>query len=157
MEPSPTFSRSYPPPDPDETEEQRAIREGWEAYREVWDKYDKDPTLTDWTEIQEVTTGGETEQTIQMITHLREQNLRAVGDTVFKEVLVGEPALAADGSLVATVTSCLDPSQQYLVDIDTGERSDSGLSETLREIVTMALREDGVWRASWYENELAPC
>lgn len=156
-EPSPAFSQSYPPPDPDETEEQRAIREGWEAYRSVTDRYVKDPTITDWDLLREVATGNELDQLIESITSLRERDLKAEGHTVFRNVMVGEPAATADGGTIATVTSCLDPSSQYLVHLDTGERSDVGLTETLREIVTLELGDDAKWRAAEYENVVEEC
>lgn len=159
MEPSPTFSQSFPPPDPDQSDEQRAIREGWEAYKRVLEKYARDPDLTDWTETQYVTTGEESFNVIESIAYLRDENLMLVGDTVYTEVIVGERETTSEGRAIATVTSCLDPtaSERYVVDIDTGEKAEMQLTQTLLETVTMELGADDVWRAALVRNEGRTC
>lgn len=157
--PTPTEVESYPPPSADETDEQAAIREGWENYREVSEKYAKDPSLKDWTETQYVTTGFEAQNIIETISRLREANLKLVGDTVYTMVEVGEPETNAEGVTIAIVTSCLDPtaSERAVVDIDTGEPADTQLTQSVLETVTMELGADNIWRAADYRNEGETC
>ena len=52
-------SASFPPYEADESADQRGIREGWQNYWAVYDKFIKDPSLTDLTETQIVTAGEE--------------------------------------------------------------------------------------------------
>ena len=55
--PTPTEIRSFPPTPEGEDPEKTAIRQGWEQYKIVYDKYARNPNLTDFTETQQVTTG----------------------------------------------------------------------------------------------------
>lgn len=155
-EPSPTAIESFPPPPEGETEEQAAIREGWEAYRTTDDRYAKDPDLNDWSDMESVTTGIEAQRSIERIMELRELNLKMTGDSVFRDVVIGNVE-TTNGIRSADVSSCLDPSNQVVVNIDTDEPSAHQNENSLLETVTMDLGSDGVWRAALYKNEIAEC
>ena len=155
--PTPTEVRSFPPAPEGEDPEKAAIRQGWEQYNLVYDKYTKDPNLTDFTEAQQVTTGFWSSGIMQYIRSLRKENLRAEGDTTYRDVKIGDPETNSDGVRVAVVTACLDPTHQYTVDITTGEKSEKTLKGTLVETMTMELGLDKKWRVADYTNEMKQC
>ena len=158
-DPSPSLTeiRSFPPAPEGEDSEKAAIRQGWEQYNLVYDKYTKDPNLTDFTEAQQVTTGFWSSGIMQYIRSLRKENLRAEGDTTYRDVKIGDPETNSDGVRVAVVTACLDPTHQYTVDITTGEKSEKTLKGTLVETMTMELGLDKKWRVADYTNEMKQC
>ena len=155
--PTPTEIKSFPPAPEGEDPEKTAIRQGWEQYNLVYDKYARDPNLTDFTEAQQVTTGFWSSGIMQSIRNLRKQNLRAEGYVVYRDVKIGDPETNSDGVRVAVVTACLDPTHQYTVDITTGEKSEKTLKGTLVETMTMELGLDKKWRVADYTNEMKQC
>lgn len=155
--PSPTAFQSFPPPPPNETDEQAAIREGWEAYNHTLDKFLRDPTLTDLTETQYVTTGDESIRIIDEIALTREAKVRVEGDMLFRDVEIGEVVANGDGERRAVVTYCFDPSHQRAVHIDTGEPYSNPRTTTLEARDTVEQGKDGIWRVALHENLEAPC
>lgn len=155
--PTPTEIQSFPPAPEGESDEIAAIREGWEEYNRVKEKFAKDPTLKDLTETQYVTTGFAAQMIIEQISSLRKDNLRVVGDRIWRDVTITEPSTNADGVTIATVTACYDPTHAYAVDIDTEEPSKERLTKTLRETLLMEQGADKIWRVADYDNESEEC
>ena len=158
-DPSPSLTevRSFPPAPEGEDSEKAAIRQGWEQYKIVYEKYARDPNLTDFTEAQQVTTGFWSSGVMQSIRNLRKQNLRAEGYVVYRDVKIGDPETNSDGARISIVTACNDLSHSYAIDITTGEKSDKGYNGTLFTTTTMELGLDKKWRVADYTNEVKTC
>lgn len=155
--PIPTFTGSFPAAPESEDVEKAAIRKAWEEYSIVYDKFARDPSLTDLSETQYVTTGFWSVGVTQSINSLRKQNLRAAGHNIHRDVKIGDPETNADGVRISIITACNDLSHQYAIDITTGEKSDKGYNGTLFETITMQLGLDNKWRVADYTNEPKPC
>lgn len=151
--PSPTEFQSFPPAPEGETEEQRAIREGWEEHQRVMDEYLKDPTKRNLLPLQATVTGKADEETVAGYMDFAASGLKRVGNVRFVEVIVGDPYDADDGLRTAEVTYCQDFTGQSYVDVDSGEealenpiKSMSGVSLMVfdkRERWVVAERRDG--------------
>ena len=157
LSPSLTEIRSFPPAPEGEEPEKAAIRQGWEQYKIVYEKYAVDPNLTDFTEAQQVTTGFWSSGVMQSIRSLRKQNLRAEGYVVYRDVKIGDPETNSDGARISIVTACNDLSHSLAIDVTTGEKSDKGYNGTLFETTTMELGLDNKWRVADYTNERKTC
>lgn len=156
--PSPTALESFPTATASEDGETAAIREGWMKYWQVVDKFGADPTLTDFQETQEVAVGEAAITVVEGITQLREANLKMVGGRTFRDVVVGEPTVNADGVNIAEVTYCRDDSGMDLVDITTGEVSGTKPDvATFEGTVTMEQLPDKIWRVALKRDESASC
>lgn len=156
--PSPTALESFPSAPATEDDETAAIREGWEKAWTVADKYFSDPTLTDFQETQEVTVGEESTTIVNEITQLREANLKMVGGRTFRDVIVGEPTVNADGVSIAEVTYCRDDSGMELVDVTTGEVSGTKPEiTTFTGTATMEQLPDKIWRLALTRDKSASC
>lgn len=158
--PSPTLSpspvQSFPPVPEGEDAEITAIRKGWEAYETVLDAHLKDPSNTDYSELQVVTVGTETSEAIGDIAHLREKGWVFDGDTIFRDVEISAPVTGPGGVREAEVRYCADPRASRTLDAQTGEVVlDS--EDTLTAQVTMQLQPNGTWAASAYASEFRPC
>ena len=158
-DPSPSLTeiRSFPPAPEGEEPEKAAIRQGWEQYKIVYEKYAVDPNLTDFTEAQQVTTGFWSSGVMQSIRNFRKQNLRAEGYVVYRDVKIGDPETNSDGARISIVTACNDLSHSLAIDVTTGEKSDKGYNGTLFETTTMELGLDNKWRVADYTNERKTC
>ena len=155
--PSPTVVESFPPAPASESGEIADIRAGWEAYESTMDMYFRDPDLKDWSALVVVTADGETERSMDDIATTRELNLKQRGQAIYREVSIGKPKTAADGSRSAVVSYCFDPTRLDLVDTGTGNSVPRTLEDTLVSEVTMKLFPDGSWRAVGYTSEFQPC
>ena len=158
-DPSPSLTeiRSFPPAPEGEEPEKTAIRQGWEQYKIVYEKYAVDPNLTDFTEAQQVTTGFWSSGVMQSIRNFRKLNLRAEGYVVYRDVKIGDPETNSDGARISIVTACNDLSNSLAIDVTTGEKSDKGYNGTLFETTTMELGLDNKWRVADYTNERKTC
>ena len=158
-DPSPSLTeiRSFPPAPEGEEPEKAAIRQGWEQYKIVYEKYAVDPNLTDFTEAQQVTTGFWSSGVMQSIRNFRKLNLRAEGYVVYRDVKIGDPETNSDGARISIVTACNDLSHSLAIDVTTGEKSDKGYNGTLSETTTMELGLDNKWRVADYTNERKTC
>ena len=151
--PSPTVAESFPPAPASESPEQAAVRAAWMEYWRVRSEFVADPTLTDLTPTQAVTTGEAQDLILRTIRTLRESGSRSTGGLVFRNVEVGEPA---SGATEATVSYCLDRGNLSLVDAD-GKPIASEGPTTLTETTTLSLGADGIWRVAQIRNEPAAC
>ena len=155
--PTPTEIKAFPPPSDGEDPEKTAIRQGWEQYKIVYDKYARDPNLTDFTEIQQVTTGFWSNGVLQSIRSFRRQNLQLEGYVVFRDVKIGDPETNSDGARISIVTACNDLSHSLAIDNTTGEKSDKGYNGTLFTTTTMEHGLDNKRRVADYTNETKQC
>ena len=154
--PSPTAFQSFPPPPQGETEEQAAIRQGWEAYNHTLDKFLRDPSLTDLTETQYVTTGEEQNRIMDEIALTREANIHIGGHQLFRDVTFGE-VVEIDGVRQATISYCFDPAHQVVFDSANNQPvADSG-AETFLVHDRMMLRPDSSWRVAEHRTEDVRC
>lgn len=151
--PSPSVFESFPPAEPDASVEQLAIREGLIRYWNVFDKFAADPTLTDLTETQIVSTGEAANVILDEIQEIRENGHIAVGDRSFHDIAVAEPTTNADGMTTAQVTYCNDRSQVKVLDAKTKE--DTGHRPFPYVQVTATLHEgaDGIWRIAMIRDQ----
>ena len=155
--PSPSSSSSsewvtFPPPEPDESAEIRAIREAWETYEATIDKYAKDSSLKDLDELTFLTTGDETFEIVHSLGLMRDENLVWVGHAQYSSLSIDEPSVRNDGVRVATVTVCKDFSGLQLVDEKTGQapkdQPDDFFASKLTSTTFFEQAPNGKWLAS---------
>lgn len=135
-----------------ESGDRAAVRAGWLEYWRVYDKFTRDPTLTDLSETQYVTTGEMSSVIVRAIRTYREQGLRSAGGIRFSKISVGTPT-AGDSARSAIITYCTD-NAEYKVYKD-GKPFDVE-KFVLRETATMLEGEDGKWRVAQIRNERDP-
>ncbi len=133
------------------------VRAGWEAYESARDMYYRDPELTDWGALEAVTFGGETSRAIGAIATARDMNLKQRGDSIFRDVVVGEPKTDSSGVRSSVVSYCHDPTRLDLVDTSTGEPVERTLADTVVASATMQLVPDGSWRVAKLESRFELC
>lgn len=155
--PSPTAVESFPPAPAIETPEQAEIRAAWMKYWEVYDKFAADPTLSDLTETQHVTSGEESVVIIQSIQELRDAGLIAKGGWAFREVVVGEAATNAAGTHTAEIQYCADRSSLRIIEEATLQPPAGEPLQNLLETATLERGADSVWRVSMRRNQSAEC
>ena len=149
----PSAPASFPADLPTDDAESAAIIEGWQAYWRVYEKFSADPSLTDLTETQYVTTGEEANLVLDRISLLKDAGLVNRGGLVFRNI---EVVRASDEvPAQATLTYCVDINSLVVIDEDTGKQVDR--SGTWREHATLERGEDGVWRVAQIRNEEATC
>lgn len=144
-EPSPTEFQSFPPAPEGETEEQRAIREGWEEHQRVVDSYLKDPTKRDLLPLQATVTGVADQEVVESVIQFIESGRQRTGDIAFRDVLVGEVSENSEGQPTAEVTFCQDFTQQQLVDLATGEVVTENLVDTVTGTSVMVFDSRDRW------------
>ncbi len=83
---TPSAPASFPADLPTDDAESAAIIEGWRAYWRVFEKFAADPSLTDLTETQRVTTGEEADAVLVVLANGRERNVKSVGVQQFRAV-----------------------------------------------------------------------
>ncbi|MHA6525813.1 hypothetical protein [Tessaracoccus sp. G1721] len=154
--PSPTAVESFPPAPATESPDQAAIRAAWMEYWEVRSRFVADPTLTDLSETQRVTTGEAEDLILASIRNLRNAGQRSVGGLEFRGVNVGVPREEVGGLAQADVTYCLDRSNVQLLDSSGAPVAVEGPT-TLDETATLERGQDGVWRVALIRNEAAQC
>ena len=153
--PSPTAVESFPPAPATESPEQAEIRAAWMEYWRVYEKFASDPSLTDFTELQNLVDGEETTVALQSIQNLRESGRRTDGGLLFRDAVVGVPAGSASSRTV-TVTYCLDRSNLAIVDAETGSSIGDPLPN-LRETASLSEGTDGAWRVTQIRNVEEAC
>jgi len=126
-------------------------------YWRVYEKYTADPTLSDLTETQLVTTGEHQNVILDIIRQLREQKIRSVGGMKFKGVSVTAPVSASDELRRGRVEYCLDRTSLVIENFETGERRAAPGAPTFIEEVTLVEGRDGRWRVAEIRNREAPC
>ena len=146
----PSALASFPADLPTADAESAAIIEGWQAYWRVYEKFVADPSLTDLTETQHVTTGEESNGILATIEQLRAEGIRSEGGRQFRDVVVN-----LVGSDSATVAYCIDLSGLRVFDTKTGELVPR--SGQLREQATLRKMPDRSWRVEQIRNESAQC
>ena len=154
--PSPSAVESFPPAPATESPEQAAIRAAWMEYWRVFEGFASDPTLTDFTELQNLVDGEEATVALESIRNLRDSGRRTEGGFQFRDVVVSVPAVA-NGLETATVVYCLDRSGLVMVDIDTGTPPDGDPLPNLKETATLVQGTDSTWRISQVRNEATSC
>ena len=154
--PSPSAVESFPPAPATESPDQAAIRAAWMEYWDVRSRFVADPTLTDLSETQRVTTGEAEDLILNSIRNLRNAGHRSVGGLEFRGISIGV-ARESDGGLAhADVTYCLDRSKVQLLD-SSGEAVIVEGPTTLKETATLERGLDDVWRVALIRNEAAEC
>lgn len=154
--PSPTAFQSFPPPPPNETDEQAAIREGWEAYNHTLDKFLRDPNLTDLTETQYVTTGDESIRIIDEIQAARSGNVHLGGHLLFRDVTYGVPE-EIEGVRQATITYCNDAAHLVVLDSNTDEPITDQSADSFLAHDRLVQGTDGKWRVAEHLTEDVRC
>lgn len=155
--PSPSAVESFPPAPATESPDQAAIREAWMEYWRIHHKFSADPTLSDLTETQNITTGDQQNLILDSISQLREAKLRTLGGLQFRSVSVGSPTVDAGTKRTAVITYCVDRSELRLENYDTGETMTAPGAPTFFETTTMQEGLDGRWRVAMILNEEAAC
>lgn len=151
--PSPTSAESFPTPPTAAGEEELAIRQALMDYYAVMDKFAADPTLTDLTETQYVTTGEEAGMIVKALNELRENGHVATGGRSFHDMRVGEPEVNSEDVTVVTVTYCQDQSRVRVLDAET--REDTGLHPVpfVDVVATLELGLDDKWRVAMIRDQ----
>lgn len=157
-EPSPTEFQSFPPAPEGETEEQRAIREGWEEHQRVMDEYLKDPTKRNLLPLQATVTGKADEETVAGIMDLYASGVKRVGDVVFRDVAVGDIYVDDEGRKASEISYCQDFTQQSFVEVESGQPVDDEPVETMTGIAVMVFDARERWvLADWKSEQVEPC
>ena len=153
--PSPTAVESFPPAPATESAEQAAIRAAWMEYWRVYEKFAADPSLTDLTELQNLTDGEESSAVMSSIQSLREAGRFTKGGWQFREVVVEHPI---DGrGEQAKVSYCLDRSRLVIADIATDLPISGPQPGNLMETATLEQGPDGMWRVALRRNQESTC
>jgi len=151
--PSPTGIASFPSDLPTTSADNAAIIEGWQEYWRVYAKFTSAPNdYTDFSEVSYVTTDERGRIFLNVLTYMRENDLKNVGGHVFRDVRV---EVVDEG--VAEVRYCLDT---RLVDVrhaDTDEPFENGVADTYDETATLHLGKDGIWRVAKIRDEEMKC
>lgn len=155
--PSPSAWESFPPAPATESPEQAEIRAAWLKYCDVRARFAADPSQSDWSETQRVTTGEEANSILTELGALRNDGLRSLGGLRFRDIVVGEPTQRPDGVTEAVITYCVDRTDVKLVDTKTGEPLAVEEPFTLVETATLELGLDHVWRVALTRNQVKPC
>jgi hypothetical protein len=154
--PSPSAVESFPPAPATESPDQAAIRAAWMEYWRVYEKFAADPSLTDWTETQYVTTEEEAALIIQALGELRDNGWKSLGGRVFRDVVVTEVPNQQEAG-TAEISYCLDRSGVSLLDAETGTAVTVDVPPTFLETATLRVGLDGKWRVAMIRNEPAAC
>ena len=156
--PSPTAVESFPPAPASESAEQAAIRAAWMEYWRIHHKFTSDPTLSDLSETQYITTGDQQNVILDVIAQLRDQKLRTLGGLQFRSVAVDGPLSGETGGVrFATVSYCVDRRELRVENYETGESMAAPGAPTFLEKAVMNEGSDGQWRVAMMTNEAAPC
>ncbi len=147
---APSAPASFPADLPTGDPESAAIIEGWQAYWRVYEKFAADPSLTDLTETQYVTTGEEANGILEAIAEVRDAGLRSEGGVVFRDFVV-----TVTGEGEAKLDYCVDLAWLRVVRIDNGEPFPR--SGTFVEHARMERGVDNVWRVAQIRNEEIQC
>ena len=154
--PSPSAVESFPPAPATESPEQAAIRAAWMEYWRVYEKFAADPSLSDLTETQQVTTGEAQNVILDAIGQLRDDNTAFLGGWQFRDVIVAVPSDGGSGEPTSELTYCVDRSRMRLENTETGVVSEQSLP-SLRETALMKQGKDGRWRLAERRNQEEAC
>lgn len=154
--PSPTVHESFPAAPSTETPEQAEILAAWQHYKVVLQKFAGDPSLSDLSETQLITTGEEQNGILSSIQGLRDSNLVSEGGLAYRDVTVGSPRVGSDGVKRAIVTYCVDRSKLIVVNQDTREPVDINNHLDLLEEATLA-QVGNKWLVETIRNEDGSC
>ncbi len=158
--PSPIEGVVFPPAPKNETAEQRAIREGWEAYETQFDRYGRDSDLNDYTELADLTTGSETEYVINAILKNRDAGVVRVGQLTFRGLVIDEAHTNEQSERIATLEVCKDFTQQKkVVEKTGGEFHESGTSQAPTLLITYVMQRhpNGDWVVASGEGKATTC
>lgn len=150
--PSPGEGPSFPPPPADETEDEAAVRGGWQAYWEAFDHALKTPG-SDLSALESTTTGEMTTLVPNTIAAWHDNNLKPTGTFILRDVRV-----AGLGTDSPTVAYCVDTSRLRPVKLDTGEPAEGEIHSTMSETVNMERPANSeVWLVASIRNEAESC
>lgn len=159
--PSPSAPASFPAADPSESAEIAAIRKGWEAYEKQYNRFAKDSSLNDLTDLVNTTTGQESISVVKSIGTLRDNGRVHRGDISFRKVKIAQPQENASGENISTITMCKDFSKHQIVEEATGKRVDAGEGRewvpTMQVSIIMQQNPDGNWVVSDGRGERKEC
>jgi len=124
-------------------------------YWRVYEKFAADPTLTDFTELQNLTDGEESRAVMSSIQGLRQAGRVSKGGWRFRDVALRLQDKTSPRQ--AEVTYCLDRTELILADVDTGSRIDGLSLANLQETATMEQGSDGRWRVILRRNQESKC
>ena len=159
--PSPTAHESFPPPEPGESEEIQAVRKGWEEYEIQWDRYAKDSSLNDLTQLVFTTTGQASIDVVDELASFRDAGIEQQGSVSFRNVEISEPQRNKQGYNISTITACGDFSKVKFVHTKTGEETaeskDQSWSRTIEATTIMQQNPDGRWVVSDAQGKPKQC
>ncbi|MCC2592051.1 hypothetical protein LKO27_01220 [Tessaracoccus sp. OS52] len=122
-------------------------------YYRVFEKFAADPSLTDFTETQLVTTGEMSNLILDELQVLRENGHLTEGERSFHDLRVGEPRTVGDVT-TAEVVYCNDRSAVRVLDAvsraDTGHRPYPFINAS----ATLEKGLDDVWRMSMLRTDV---
>ncbi|AQP46829.1 hypothetical protein BW730_04095 [Tessaracoccus aquimaris] len=116
----------------------------------MYEKFAADPSLTDLTETQYVTTGEEANGILDAIASIRQSGLRSEGGFVFRDIVVD---VTEEGK--AKLDYCIDLASVRVVRVDSGEPFPR--SGTLLEHARLERGLDNIWRVAQIRNEQVQC
>ena len=158
--PTPIEGVVFPPAPKDEPDEQRAIREGWEAYETQFDRYGRDSDMNDYTALTDLTTGSETQYVINAILKNRDAGVVRVGQLTFRGLVIDEAHTNEQNERIATLEVCKDFTQQKKVVEKTGEEfHDSGTTQAPTLLITYVMQRhpNGDWVIASGEGKATTC
>lgn len=159
--PSPSAPASFPAPDPSESAEIAAIRKGWEAHEKQYDRFAKDSSLNDLTDLVNTTTGQRSIDVVSSIGEFRDNGEVRTGDVSFRGVKISPPHKNDAGQNIATLTACKDFSKEEIIVEATGERARSSSGNTWAETVEVSIimqqNPDGNWVVADSRGERKEC
>lgn len=155
---TPTPWQSFEPTPTNATDDQRAIRAGWEAYQQEVDRYLKDPSIRTMLPLQGTIAQEFDQTTLQSIFRVWDAGLKREGNMRFRDIVVSAPESSPDGTRTATVSFCADFRQQRLVDAKTGEPRTDDQLDSFPHTNRMKEIAPGRWVvAADIEQETRPC
>ncbi len=158
--PSPIEGVVFPPAPKQETDEQRAIREGWEAYETQLDRYMRDSKLKDLSELVVTTTGAETQFVIESIASARDDGIVRVGEVPFRDLQIDPSHKNADGVEITNLQVCKVFTKQREVLESTGKtfvEEGVELAKTMHISYVMQRKSDGRWVVANAEGTSNQC
>ena len=158
--PTPIEGVVFPPAPKNEPDEQRAIREGWEAYETQLDRYMRDSKLKDLTELAVTTTGSETQFVIESIGSARDDGIIRVGEVPFRDLHIDPPHKNADGVEITNLQVCKVFTKQREVLESTGKtfvEEGVELAKTMHINYVMQRQSDGRWVVASGEGKGNQC
>lgn len=167
VSPSPSSSpsvlsggRVFPSPGSGESGEVAAVRRGWEANVRQIDRYIRDSSLVDATELVGTATGEGVSQTLEAVEFYRNSGRTYEGFIEYRDVEITSPKRNPSGVNVAMLTVCNDFSNLTILDSDgKPAKTPKGkvVARTTRSTYTMEQLPSGKWVVANSDTGRAAC